>query len=76
MQTTISPAKPKTEIITEDQKYPVCPWCGFEHNEPYRGQFDDEGIEECENCGNSFDLIFVHHFTTKKVVKDGAGYRS
>lgn len=64
LETTIAPAKPLIDIDTEDMQYPLCPWCGFEHNETY-WEFH-EGIGECENCGKEFEVKYTYHYTTER----------
>ena len=63
-ETTYQPAKPESEIYTEDTQFPVCPWCGFEHYEDY-WEFK-ESVFDCENCGKEFEVKHVIHFTTEK----------
>jgi len=53
---------------TDNQEYPVCPWCGHEHRDNY---FEfSEGLNECEYCGNEFSVTYVTHYTTEKVSDD------
>ena len=47
---------------------PICPYCGFSHNEWYFEMAED-GIYECASCGESFALEATTYlnFTTAKI---------
>ncbi len=68
LKTIYKPAIPESEISTEDNQSPGCPWCGFEHYENY-WEFQ-ESIYECENCGKEFEVKYVYRYTTEKYEED------
>ena len=57
-------SKPENEIDTEENRFPVCPWCGFEHYENY-WEFN-ESVYNCENCDKEFEVKHVVRYTTEK----------
>ena len=40
------------KIDTDYTEDIVCPWCGYKHEESW--EFDDDGDDECANCGQPF----------------------
>lgn len=66
-----------SDILHEDTEYPVCPWCGHEHD----GQDQDDIVVlqkvKCDECGHYFKTFEEPQtYSTSKVNSRGMRLRS